>query len=238
MPPSLPPSPDPPTCRASPLTRALLACGAAGGPLFIVVFLIAGATRPGYDPIRHPVSSLALGGLGWVQSANFLITGLLMLAFAVGVRRALRPLGGSLWGPLLIGAYAVGLFGAGVFTGDPVSGYPPGTPDAIQYTVPGAVHDVFSIPVFIALPIACAVVGRWFARQGRRGWAAYSGATAVVFVAAFVLASLGFGQAEGLVEYGGLLQRVAIVAGWGWLALLAVDLLRTRPTLPDADDRA
>ena len=73
------------------VTKTLLACGAIAGPLFVLVFLLEGATRANYDPLRHPVSSLALGDYGWVQSANFVAAGLLTLAFSVGLRRALRP---------------------------------------------------------------------------------------------------------------------------------------------------
>src|SRR6478672_6436559 len=83
-------------------------CGAVGGPLFVVAFLVQGAVRPGYDPMRHPVSSLALGPSGWTQVANFVVTGLLMLVFAVGLRRGLRDSGRhSTWGPPLIGLYAI-----------------------------------------------------------------------------------------------------------------------------------
>lgn len=70
------------------LTRRLLTAGALAGPLFVVVFTIAGTLRPDYEQIRHPVSSLALTGAGWVQIANFLIAGALMLALAVGMRRS------------------------------------------------------------------------------------------------------------------------------------------------------
>ena len=116
-------------------TKTLLACGVIGGPLFVATFLVEGATRAGYDPLRHPVSSLALGDSGWTQTANFIVTGLLTLAFAAGLRLALRPPEGSTWGPLLIGVWAVGLLGAGIFVTDPVSGYPPGRPDrAVQYS--------------------------------------------------------------------------------------------------------
>jgi hypothetical protein len=67
-------------------TKALLACGVIGAPLFVGAFLIEGATRADYDPLRHPVSSLALGESGWMQVANFIVAGLLMLAFACGLR--------------------------------------------------------------------------------------------------------------------------------------------------------
>ena len=210
--------------------KALLACGAIAGPLFVVVFLVEGATRAGYDPLRHPVSSLALGDSGWTQTANFVVAGLLTLAFAAGLRLVLRPRKGSIWGPLLVGVWAIGLLGAGIFPTDPVSGYPPGTPDRLPgYTPHGALHDLFSLPGFMALGAACLAFGRWFAARGERGWAIYSAASGLAFVVAFVLASAGFGQAEGLVDLSGLFQRIAVAAGFGWLTLLAARLLSPSP---------
>jgi Protein of unknown function (DUF998) len=41
--------------------RLLLACGVIGPPLFVIVFLIEGAMRPGYSARRHYVSQLSLG---------------------------------------------------------------------------------------------------------------------------------------------------------------------------------
>ena len=181
-------------------TKTLLACGAVSDLLFVLVFLVEGVTRARYDPLRHPVSSLTLGDWGWVQSANFIVAGLLTLAFAVGLRLALRPEKGSTWGPLLVGVWAVSLLGAGVFPTDPVSGYPSGTPDVSPYSWHGALHDLFSLPGFVALGAACLVFCRRFAARGEVEWAIYSAVTGVVFAVAFVLASAGFGQAEGLVE--------------------------------------
>ena len=136
--------------------KTLLACGVISGPLFVAAFLVEGATRADYDPLRHPVSSLALGDGGWTQSINFIVTGLLTLAFAAGLRRAFRPPEGSTWGPLLVGVWAVGLLGAGIFVTDPVSGYPPGFPDRLSgYSWHGALHDLFSLLAFVALAAAC-----------------------------------------------------------------------------------
>jgi len=209
-------------------TKTLLACGVVAGPLFVVVFLVEGATRAHYDPLRHPISSLALGDSGWTQRTNFLVTGLLMLAFAIGLRRALRPLGGPTWGPLLVGACAIGLLGAGIFVADPMNGYPPGTPDKrLHYSTHGVLHDLFSAPVFLGLPVACFVFSRWFAARGKRGWTTYSAVTGVVFLGAFILSSAGFGQTEGLVDVAGLFQCVALIVGFGWMSLLAVRFLRS-----------
>jgi uncharacterized protein DUF998 len=73
----------------------LLVCGAIAGPLFTIAWAVEGATRANHNPLRHPVSSLELGDFGWTQMANFIVAGLLTLAFAVGLKRAPRPLGGS-----------------------------------------------------------------------------------------------------------------------------------------------
>ena len=61
-------------------TRGLLYCGLVAGPVFVTTFLAEGATRDGYRPSRHPVSSLALGPRGRVQAANFAVTATTMLA--------------------------------------------------------------------------------------------------------------------------------------------------------------
>ena len=207
--------------------KTFLACGAMGGPLFVLAFFVEGANRANYDPLRQPVSSLTLGDSGWTQTANFIITGLLMLAFAAGLRHALRQGKGSTWGPLLVGVWAVGLLGAGVFVTDPVSGYPPGTPDRLSgNSWHGALHDLFSLLGFVALAAACFTFGRWFFGRGKRGWALYSAASGVVFAVTFVFSSAGFAQVAGLVDLAGLLQRVAVAVGFCWLTLLAVHVLR------------
>ena len=84
-------------------TKTLLTCGVIAGPLFVITLLLDGVTRANYNPWRHPGSSLALGDFGWVQDLNFLIAGLLILAFTIGLRRLLRSTKGSRLGLLLIG---------------------------------------------------------------------------------------------------------------------------------------
>ena len=71
-------------------TRALLACGVIAGPFYIAVGAIQLFIRPGFDIRRHALSLLSNGDLGWIQIANFAITGALLLASAVGMRRALH----------------------------------------------------------------------------------------------------------------------------------------------------
>lgn len=200
--------------------QVLLACGMAAGPLFTVAYLLQGASRVGYRPFRHPVSSLAFGRAGWVQTVNFLLAGLLSLVFAVGLWRV----GPSRWGALLIGAWAVGLLGAGAFRTDPVSGYPPGTPDQLQrHTRAGALHDLLSLIGFLALAMACFV----FALSNSLWWTIYSIVSGVLFATTMALASAAFDQHQRWVDLGGLIQRISLTIGWTWQMLLAVRLLRT-----------
>ena len=188
-------------------TEALLWCGTAAAPLFVGTFLLEGARRADYDPFRHPVSSLALGPRGWVQTVNFCTAGVLWLAGAVGLTRT-DDQGGHTTshhvGPILLAAAGVGMLGSGAFVTDPVSGYPPGTPDTLSsYSTAGALHDAFAVPTFLGLPAAAFVFARQFRRHGHRGWAAYSAASGAGMLAALEFANAAFGQRPALVRYGG-----------------------------------
>src|SRR6266487_4037678 len=111
------------------LARRLVSCGALAGPLFLAVAIVQGLIRPGFDLDHQPISFLSLGGLGWVQQSNFVLAGLLMIAFAIGVRRVPNGLSSRRLAPSALGGLGIGLIIAGVFPPDPGFGYPPGTPD-------------------------------------------------------------------------------------------------------------
>lgn len=204
------------------MTRVLLICGLIAGPFYIVVSLIQALTRPGFDILRHDVSLLANGNLGWIQVMNFVLSGLLVLAFAVGMRRVLRGSRGGTWGPVLIGVYGLGLIGAGFFTADPAFGFPPGTPaNAHAISWHGLLHIVTAGIGFLALIAACFVLARRFASRRQRGWAAYSLATGVIFFAAFVGVATGSGQSWSVVGF-----WIGVVFAWAWIWALARKLLR------------
>ncbi len=71
-------------------TRRLLLCGAIAGPAFVLVVLLQDYTRPGVDPLTQPLSLLALGDWGWIQTLNFMGAGVLNLLYAAGMRRRLQ----------------------------------------------------------------------------------------------------------------------------------------------------
>ncbi len=209
------------------LTRALLRGGAAAGPAFLATALIAGALRKDYRPLRHPVSGLALGPGGKVQVANFLLTGSLYLGEALGLFRSSGRVHEPRVVPILIGSAGMGLVGAGAFVTDPVSGYPPGTPDQLTAnTTAGWLHDMVSMPTFLGLPAAAAIEAGHAWRRGHRVWALYSAKSAAVSLIMFVLAGAGFGQQSRLVDRAGLFQRIAVGTTFGWLTAIAVRRLR------------
>jgi hypothetical membrane protein len=196
-------------------TRALLTCGVLAGPVFVLTGLVQGLTRDGFDLTRHAASLLSNGSLGFVQITNFLVSGLLTLAAAAGVRRALP----GRWGPRLLTVYGVSLICAGVFRADPQDGFPVGTPAGPPASVSwhGTLHFVSGGVGFAALIAACFVVGSHFT-TGRAWYSRISGA----------LFLLGFaGVASGSTSPAATLGFwAAVVVAWTWLAITSAHLIR------------
>lgn len=203
----------------------LVRCGAAAGPLFVCVFLVEGARRPAYSPLRHPVSSLAFGPRGWVQVANFALAGTLYVAGAAGLALMPTARGGDRLGAATFAATGIGLLGSALFSTDPVSDYPPGTPDVPA----GTLHNLSALPIFLGIPAGALAYAWRFHRRGEHAWALYSAAAGVSVPVAIGLASAGFSQSPHLVDFAGLLQRVAIVTGLGWLTAVSARALAATP---------
>jgi hypothetical protein len=209
--------------RPTAITRSLLGYGVLAGVLYLVSGLVQAFTREGYQIERHDLSLLANGPLGWVQILTFLLAGLMTIAAAVGMARAERVLGGSVWGPRLVGGYGAGVALAGVFVADPMNGFPLGTPDGppVAPTWHGFGHVVVGGLGFLALVAGCLVMARRFASSGQRGWAAYSAATGVLFLVAF--AGIASGSSAPAVVLG---FWVGVVLAWAWVAAVSVHLYR------------
>lgn len=204
------------------ITRLLLWAGAVGPLLFVVVILIEGATRPGYNAWHTFGSLLSLGELGWMQITNFIVCGVLVLAFAIGLRQVLHSGKGAIWGPILLGLFGLLLIIAGIFITDPGQGYPVGVAPLANPTGHGIIHALSGLAIFIVVPIAAFVMIRRFAGDPMwRGWALYSLLTGLVMIVSFFLSQL-----PGASVLAGLLQRVGIIAGWFWVSLFALALLR------------
>ena len=206
--------------------RVRLAAGIIAAPVFTALFSLATWLKRDYEWLRYPISSLSIGRDGWLQTTNFLITGALVATCGLGMHSAGEKV--SPWTWRLVFLSGIGMVGAGIFTSDPVFGFPPELPLKVaQFSTRGHQHDLWSILFFGCLPAAAVSEAR-FARQNRdRLTLVVSSAAVLAMVALFLLTTVGFRQVEPLVQVAGLLQRATVLVGMAWLAWLAWRTIRS-----------
>ncbi|MGW2094348.1 DUF998 domain-containing protein [Promicromonospora sukumoe] len=202
---------------AAAVTRSMLGWGVVAGPFYLVVGLVLALTRDGFDFSRHPLSVLMLGELGWMQTANLALSGLMVLVAGVGMARAhARGTG------IAVGIYGVAMMASAVFPPDPMPGFPPGQDGATTPGTSGILHLAFGGVGFVSLAVGALLLGGWFARRGEGRAAVWSRVAGVVVLVGFV-----GGVALGPSGMAGL--WLAVVAGFAWLLLASVRLYRTVP---------
>jgi hypothetical protein len=207
-------------------TRALLACGAVGGPMYVIVTLAQALTRDGFDMRQHRFTLLTAGDLGWIHQLNMVLVGALTVLFAFGVSQILRKGRGAVWAPRLLMLFGLAYFVGGVLTADPVAGFPPGTtPEMVHHTAQAAIQNASRSVSTLLLIASSIVIARWFAAEGRRGWAWFYGAAIpIVFVA---LSAVGFVAGVNPVA------PAFLATPWIWVTALAVHLSRLAATRSD-----
>jgi len=217
-----------PSGNTIPEPKAILSLLAAAGifaPIvFTVGFVVLGFLRTdlrlGYNPIAQEISDLTAGPSGWVQQVNFVVFGLLIIAFAVGLRRGVRKASPWMVGPALVAWNGVELMVAGIF---------PRREDATGHIYdPLGVHMMNGMIFFLSIGIVLIVLSLRFARDER--WRDLAIYTRVSGIALFMMSMLNgiFAEAPGdpLHPWLGLIQR-AILAVWLLcLLILAIRLWR------------
>jgi hypothetical membrane protein len=199
-------------------TKSLLGYGIIAGPLYVLVGLAQAVTRPGFDLSKHAWSLLENGHLGWIQIANFALTGAMTIAAAVGLRRTSEH---GKWGPALIGVYGAGMVGAAVFRADPAAGFPAGTPETTAVSWHGMLHFTTGGIGFLCLIAACFVLASRYARRGDRGLAWFSRITGVAFLAGFAGIASG---SHGPTTLGFVAAVLTVCA---WLTTISVHAYKT-----------
>lgn len=207
------------------VTRSLLGYGPLAGAFYLASGLAQAVTREGFDLRRHDLSLLANGPLGWIQIATLVLTGLMTVAAAIGVSRALEDRG---WAPRLLAGYGLALVAAGIFVADPMDGFPVGTPAGppSELSTSGLLHMAAGAIGFTCLVAAAVVLGRRFAAESRRAWAVFSRVTGLVVFAGF--AGVASGSTSSLAV---LALWIGVVTGWVWLGAVCVHLYRRTPHL-------
>lgn len=197
-------------------SRLPLLAGIAAGVGFFVVSTAEIFLRPGFDISRHAISMLSLGERGWLMVATFVLSGVLAIACAIGLRRA----GAGTVSSALVVVYGVGLVLAGLFPAPAGLGFPPGTPlDRQPEMTPAAiVHSIAFMLAFTSLIAACVVVA-FRSLRSKAALAAYSAATAIALPLL-----IGLGMAQVLPP--GIAFYWAAMLGWLWLGVVCAAAMR------------
>jgi hypothetical protein len=199
------------------VTRSLLGWGVVAGACYLVTSVAQGLLREGFDFSRHQWSLLANGDHGWIQVTNLIVTGLMLVAFAVGLGRALDGGVAGRWAPRLAVVFGLSLVASGIFRADPAMGFPAGTPEGVaEVTTHGIVHFAAGGVGFTAIAAACFVLARRFSADGYGAMSRFSRVTGVAFFGGFLCVASGGGSIVA-----NLLFTSAVVLVFAWVAAVA-----------------
>ena len=198
----------------------LAVAGVAGPVLFTVAFIVQGLFRlDEYSPVAEVVSALEAGPGGWVQRVNFVVFGLLTVAFAFGLHLGLRPTRWGVIGPSLLVLSGMALLWAAVF---------PLREDAAGVTYDPGLHIVGGVTYFLSSALGLIMVSRRLAADPEwRDLAGYALATGVTGVALFVVMGvLVIPEDAPLHAWAGLAQRIVLLVLFPCTVVLALRLRR------------
>lgn len=182
--------------------KLLLSCGIAGSVFFTSMYLVEGAIHPGYSLLRETISSLELVRYGWMQQANFIIFGLFIVCFAIGIHRELKGNFGGMLFPLLQVMVAIGVIISGVFIHEPL-------------------HTTGDFITFLSMVAGFFVMAVRFTREPQwKGWALYSVVSAVLLMTFLAM----FGNALSHGGPAGLFERLAGLVRSVWTIILVTRL--------------
>jgi hypothetical protein len=206
------------------LDRKALAswAGMIGSALFVIVFMIEGWLRPGYNWLSTFISELSIGPRGWIQILNFIILGILFLVFTRGVAAEFQDGKASKWGPILLAIIGFSFLVSGPLVTDVAS-----TPRD-QMSLHGIFHGIFGALVFSLSPVSCFVFWRRFREDSNwkhlQGWTLTAGIITTVAVVLLSASTKQPIQPNAFTPWNGLIQRMVIVPYLIWIFTFAFAL--------------
>jgi len=184
------------------------------GPIVVIAGDFSAALSiPGYSPVRDSVSSLALTGVGWLQSICFLAMGLLLEIFVAGLFFNIRRARGFRAGIVLLALCGFVLMLIATFDMDA-----PGGPR----TIDGTIHAIASYGLGLLFPIAILSFAPSF--KSTLNWKGIFVYTLIAGVLALALI-LGALLAEQRGWFG-LYERIIILNALVWVEVVAIHSLR------------
>jgi len=197
--------------------RLYALCGVIAPIFFVLMVIVEGFLVPGYSHMTQQISDLGAyalyGSYALLQNLNFFVFGILMAAFAIGLRQEL-PASRAITTSL--GFSGVMFFLLGFFPDEP-------TP------WPAAAHSLIvlvgGVSILLSEFFAWRRLRRPIADEGV-GWTEYGRFSLVSLVLTIISATLFmvFGQPGSPVT--GLLQRVMFAPSLLWIEVMALRLLR------------
>ena len=178
------------------LQTALLCSGVVGAVLFTTVYFCFSVISPNYYMIHESISRLQLQPHGWIQSLNYIVSGVLICTFAVALRKELVSGFGSILVPffhLLTGAGSI-VMG---FCLDP----------QVQLYTGGL--------IFFSLITSLLLLTRRFSSDPQwHGWTGYTVVTVLLMILLGILFIYSAKEERGLA---GVFERLIVVARLVWL---------------------
>jgi hypothetical membrane protein len=185
---------------------------------FTALVLYQSLAQRDYSQVALPISALAAWPAGWLQNVNFVVFGVLMGAYALGLHRGVRPRRGGAISLMFLLVSAAGLVLAAVF---------PWRRVGANFVVPAG-HVVAAFMSFLGAALGLIAMSWRMAADPRwRSLAAYTATTGLVMVALFVaLGRLAVPDEAPLHKWAGLGQRMIVVIWFACTIVNAVRLLR------------
>ncbi len=191
---------------------------------FTTVVIVLGFMQPGYNHVSHTISELGAVGASnaGIQNANFVVTGILTLAFAFGLHGGISGGKGSRIGPSLVALWGLALVASGFFQLDPKEAVTACTSTPSISTCAPGLHDVAGLTGFAASGAAAVVLSRRLRTDPQwRSYASFSvvaGLLMIVFLGGFMLSFPHFPA------YVGVVQRLMVGTILLWTEVMAIRL--------------
>ena len=195
--------------------RFLAICGIIAPIIFIIILIIASLLRPDYSHLTNFVSELGAVGAPYaiIQRINFVLTGILIVAFTFGLHRGIGDGKGSIIGPLLVAIFGLSAVMSGIFSTDTIQ---PGSFSDIMHSMSSAIGSVAAIIAFFTISERL---------EKDILWKPYRSFSIVIAIVAIIGSVVGVGIL-GAIGIPGLGQRLFLAVLFLWIEVMAIRLFQ------------
>ncbi len=215
-----PPTPAPLSAR----DRWALTFTVVGVVAYAALDIVAQSLPPHYSPISQAESDLAVGPYGYVMTINFVLRGLLSLAFLLGLAGATRLTREARVGTALLGIWAVGALILAAFP----------TNIGAEVTLHGQIHLVVALIAFVGGGFGALLLSLHFRTDPRLRNLATAATGISILAILFMLADFSAARIHRLAPISGLLERLFLGLVLLWMLVTALQLLRAGRLAPSS----